>query len=731
MNRLNMTCVRTHVQKGQFMQITNNLFAIALRWLVGSVLVAILAACGAAAEREPVLPGPDVVIPPVTTTVANQPPVGSFTATPNGLTVTFNASASRDPDGTILGYQWNFGDGTTVLNTTSATVTHVFANSGTFMVNLIVLDSQGTVSSVVSQNITVAPIPPTNQAPIARFTAANVDTTAAVNATISTDADGTITSYAWNFGEPASSTNTATGNSATHVYASTGSFVVSLTVTDNGGLTAVSTQTVNIGSLPNVNPVPQFTFSRDALLVVFNASASTDSGGTITNYAWNFGESTSTSNTATGVTTTHAYRFAGSYTVTLVVTDNRGASVTTAQGFTVSPPAAVATGQLNDTGITASQCYQAGTATFVLCSSELAIATVGQSVTSFAPQDGMTGRDTDTNNTALDGALGFSFTKIGASGETLPASATQWSCVKDNVTGLMWERKTTDGGLYDINKTFTHLDNTNLPQFVSGAFPTLAQINAATNSIGFKNTVNADALCGATDWRLPETEELQSIADYSSALTNVLGTAWFTVSANGNSYISAAAAPALPPTDHVVFLGGTTGVQQGVTREAQSASIRLVRGAPSSPPASPRFLVFDQEVFDNKTGLTWRICAEGMTYSPTGGLCTGNPFGFSHEGALIQAAAVGQGWRLPNIKELNSIVDRNFGNGDNFPALDPAGFPGATVGLFWASTPVTEFSSFAWVVDFRQGFITATNRNAIEINTNRVRLVRNGCFNCP
>lgn len=710
------------------MQVTNKLGLLTMqrfmRCLLGAMLIATLAACGVGGEREPVLAGPDVINPPVTTTVANQPPVGSFTPTANGLTVTFNASASSDPDGTILGYQWNFGDGTTVLNTTSATVTHVYANSGTFMVNLIVLDSRGTVSSVVSRNITIAPIPLANQAPTAGFTVATVvDNTAGVNATISTDADGTITSYAWNFGEPTSSTNTATGNSATHVYASTGSFVVTLTVTDNGGLTASSTQTVNIGSFPNVNPVPQFSSSLNALLVGFNAAGSTDNG-TITNYAWNFGESNSTTNTATGVTTTHGYKFAGSYTVTLVVTDNRGASVTTAQGVTVSPPSAVTTGQLNDTGITASQCYQAGTDTFVLCSSALAIATVGQSVTSFAPQDGMTGRDTSTSNTALDGALGFSFTKIGASGETLPASATQWSCVKDNVTGLMWERKTNDGGLYDISRTFTHLDNTNSAQFVTGAFPTLVQINAATNSIGFKNAVNADALCGATDWRLPETDELQSIADYSSASTNVLGTAWFTVSAKGNSYISAAAAAALPPTDHVIFSGGATGVQQGVTREVQSASIRLVRGAPSSPPASPRFQVNGQEVFDSKTGLTWRICAEGMTYSPTGGLCTGTPFGLSHEGALIQAAAVGQGWRLPNIKELNSIVDRNFGNNDNLPTLDPVAFPGATVGIFWASTPLTQLSTFAWSVNFQQGFVNLSNRNAIEINVNRVRLVR-------
>jgi PKD repeat protein len=711
------------------MQVTNKLGLWAIRWVLGTVLITALAACGVGGEREPVLAGPDVVIPPVTTTVANQPPVGSFTPTANGLTVTFNANASRDPDGTILGYQWNFGDGTTVLNTTSATVTHVYANSGTFMVSLIVLDSQGTVSAVFSQNISIAPIPVANQAPSARFTAANVDTTAAVNATISTDADGTITSYAWNFGEPTSTTNTATGNSATHVYGRTGSFVVTLTVTDNGGLTASSTQTVNIGSLPNVNPVPQFAATPDALLVTFNASGSTDNGGTITNYSWNFGESNSTSNTATGVTTTHAYRFEGSYTVTLVVTDNRGATATIAQAVVVSPPAAVITGQLNDTGIPASQCYQAGTDTFVLCSSANAIGTVtipgAVAIFSFAPQDGMTGRDTQLgNNIAADGNLGFSFTKIGASGQALSASATQWSCIKDNVTGLMWENKTTDGGLQDVRNKFTHLDNPSSAQLVSGALPTLAQINAVTNSIGFRNTVNAQGLCGATDWRLPETEDLQSIADYSSTQIDLLDTAWFTGSAEANSFISAAEAPALPPTDHVVFASGLSGVQQGNTRDAKNSSIRLVRGAPNVKPVPPRFQVKGQEVFDSKTSLTWRICAEGMTYSPTGGLCTGTPIGYSHGGALTRAATVGQGWRLPNIKELNSIVDRNFGNGDNLPTLDPAGFPGATVGLFWASTPVTQLSTFALVVDFTRGFITISIRNAVEINVNSVRLVR-------
>jgi PKD repeat protein len=715
------------------MQVTNKLGLLTMqrfmRCLLGSMLIATLAACGVGGEREPVLAGPDVVIPPVTTTVANLPPIGSFTATPNGLTVTFNASDSRDPDGTILGYQWNFGDGTTVLNTTSATVTHVFANSGTFMVNLIVLDSRGTVSTVVSQNISIAPIPVINQVPTAQFAAATSATAVGVNASLSTDPDGTITSYAWNFGEPTSSTNIANGISATHVYVGTGTFTVTLVVTDNGGLKATSTQQITINGVPNVNPVAQYTANRDALLVTFNAFASTDSDGTITKYAWNFGEPTSTSNTATGVTTTHGYKFAGSYTVTLVVTDNKGATTSIAQLWTVTPPAAVLTGELNDTGITASQCYQAGTDTFVLCSSALAIGTVttgnlqGAPVTTFAPQDGMTGRDI-FKNTPLDGNLGFSFTKIGSNGQVLPSNATQWSCVKDNVTGLMWENKTNDGSLHDISKKFTHLDNPNANQLVSGQQPTLAQINTVTNSVGFKNTVNSEGLCGATDWRIPESDELLSIADHGISEVERLDIAWFFINP-GNSfastYITAAASPALSANSYVYVNSGV--VNQSSYRDVVTNSMRLVRGAFSSEAVAPRFQVSGATVYDSNTGLTWRRCADGTDYDTVLNSCVGNPATFTHEAALVRAARVGQGWRVPNIKELSSLVDRSklVPNTPSIFAIDAVAFPGFAGSSFWSSTPNLDQS---WYVDFSSGFTARGPRTPFTFNPTKLLLVQ-------
>lgn len=194
----------------------------------------------------------------------------------------------------------------------------------------------------------------------------------------------------------------------------------------------------------------------------------------------------------------------------------------------VAPP--VATGRLPDTGITASQCYSAGSNALVSCTSAAAIALNSQ-------QDGMVGRDV-ANNDDADGKAGFSYTKIGADGRTLPASATAWSCVKDNITGLIWEVKTADGGLRDRTRTYTNYDSTTSLQLGGTSTPTQAQINAASNSVGFKNAVNIAGLCGATDWRLPTADELQSIVDYGVPYPGpTIDAAWFPNTV-GNSFWS-------------------------------------------------------------------------------------------------------------------------------------------------------------------------------------------------
>ena len=186
----------------------------------------------------------------------------------------------------------------------------------------------------------------------------------------------------------------------------------------------------------------------------------------------------------------------------------------------------------NDTGITAAQCYQAGSDVLVSCTSTNARALN-------PAQDGMLGRDANAaSNSTADGNLGFSFTKIDASGAALPASATTWSCVKDNITGLIWEVKTVDGGLHDASKTFTNYDSTTALQINGTVAPLQSEIDAATNAVGFKNAVNSATLCGASDWRLPTPDELQSIVDYSVAMPGpTIDANWFP-NTQGNYFLS-------------------------------------------------------------------------------------------------------------------------------------------------------------------------------------------------
>jgi PKD repeat protein len=674
---------------------------LALRWVASGILVVVLAACGAATDSAPQVPA------------ATEVPVGSFTAQANGLTVTFNASASSAPFGALSKYQWNFGDGSAVQSTTSVTITHVFAASGTYVVNLVVLDADGKASTVYSQNVTLS-VPLVNQPPNAQFVAAVNALSVGVDAILSTDPDGTITTYAWNFGDPNSTANTANGRTATHAYAVTGSYTVTLVVTDNTGLTATNQQKVSIVGAPNISPIALFSSSPNALLVDFSGTSSIDPDGTIVAYSWDFGEPNSATNTDTVVAPTHAYKFAGSYTATLTVTDNQGATGVKQALVTVSGPLAIATNQLNDTGVTASQCYQSGTDKLISCTSTAAIVLNNA-------QDGMDGRDAfPATNSPLDGDLGFSFTKIGASGQTLPFDATQWSCIKDNVTGLMWEYKSNDGSLHDFKKIYTNYDSTTSAQLATGGLPTQADVDASTNSVGFRNAVNAEGLCGSTDWRVPSTYELQGLANHgpSPFVDDVLfGVSYITGS------LSSSPSPVGVPSRHWVFQINFDTLKD----RSESSSLRLVRGTVDSK-AGFQISFDEQTVYDAKTGLEWRRCVEGMTATPisetTLYTCTGIPAALTHEDALTLAAKVGNGWRVPNIKELFSIIDRNAVNS----VIDTAAFPATPLegvaAIHWSSTPTSAIGGGSVVV-FRPGFGLAETSRASAVT---LRLVRTPLF---
>ncbi|HCE42492.1 MAG TPA: hypothetical protein DET40_02970, partial [Lentisphaeria bacterium] len=259
-------------------------------------------------------------------------PAGPYTGAP-GVTVSFSGATSSDSDGTIASYAWNFGDSTTG---TGATATHAYAAAGTYTVSLTVTDNRGgTNTASTTANISQA----ANVLPVARpagpYTGAPGVAVSFSGAT-SSDSDGTIASYAWNFGD----STTGTGATATHAYAAAGTYTVSLTVTDNRGGTNTATTTATI-SASSVNAPPVAILAGPytgtvGQAVSFSGAASTDSDGTISRYAWNFGDS----RTGTGVSTTHTYSAARTYTVTLTVTDNRGARSTTSASCVIAtqPP---------------------------------------------------------------------------------------------------------------------------------------------------------------------------------------------------------------------------------------------------------------------------------------------------------------------------------------------------------------------------------------------------------
>jgi PKD repeat protein len=190
-----------------------------------------------------------VITGTVVGTGALQAPVAvASAATTSGvapLTVGFSGQGSSDADGSIVSYHWNFGNGT---SSTAINPTCTYSTAGTFTAVLTVTDNdglQGTAS--VTVNVAAAPA---NQAPVAVVSAAPVSGPAPLPVTFSGaqshDPDGSIVSYAWSFGDG----ETSTAMSPTKTYATAGTFLARLTVTDNSGATGSATVNITVQSAP-------------------------------------------------------------------------------------------------------------------------------------------------------------------------------------------------------------------------------------------------------------------------------------------------------------------------------------------------------------------------------------------------------------------------------------------------------------------------------------------------
>jgi PKD repeat protein len=237
----------------------------------------------------------------------DEPPSASFVYTCSGLSCDFDGGASGDPDGTIVAYDWSFDDG---MLGTGVSLPHTFPSAGTYDVYLTVTDDVGW------QGVTWMPVTVTlpNGRPNGAFTFSCSGLSCTVEGGTSTDNDGTIVSYAWDFGDA----TTGSGTSAHHAYAQPGSYTVTLTVTDDVGATDTVSHIVVVTA--NAPPTAAFSSVCNGLTCTFSGGGSSDVDGSIVAHQWSFGDAAAGSGTAV----VHTFMHPGSYTVTLAVTDDDG-----------------------------------------------------------------------------------------------------------------------------------------------------------------------------------------------------------------------------------------------------------------------------------------------------------------------------------------------------------------------------------------------------------------------
>ncbi|MDD5265037.1 MAG: PKD domain-containing protein, partial [Candidatus Bipolaricaulis sp.] len=284
--------------------------------------------------------------------VTDQPPTADFGYLPAGPAagdaVTFDASDSFDVDGTLVDFGWDF-DADGASDATGISVVHAFEAPGRSAVTLTVTDNAGNVDK---KTVVVEVLPPSGAAsrvagsfkpPIAAFevspAAPAPGAAVAFDGSASIDFDGRIVSYAWDFDGDEESD--ASGPSALHVFPDSGSYPVSLTVTDDGGNSDTVTRLLEVSSptppttetpsppvaaassqppIADLQYMPLSPKAGDT--VMFSGEPSIDLDGTITSYAWDFDGDGSTD--ATDPIVVFVFPTAGTFEVRLTVTDDGG-----------------------------------------------------------------------------------------------------------------------------------------------------------------------------------------------------------------------------------------------------------------------------------------------------------------------------------------------------------------------------------------------------------------------
>lgn len=343
---------------------------------------------------------------------------------------------------------------------------------------------------------------------------------------------------------------------------------------------------------------------------------------------------------------------------------------------------------------------------------------------SILEQDCSQGRSA-TVNSGSDGEGGFDLTRINADGSVYSGNGNYasepWACVRDNRTGLLWEVKTRDGGIHDASNFYRW-----------GGLTAKDRDNEDRDGDYYDDwnnliiTTNEENFCGYSDWRVPDNAQFMSLVNFGNGFgpnSYKIDQAYFP-NATSDFYWTASPYRGSHGEFYAWAFQLAFGNNKNVQRY-QASALRLVRvidpfvDSVKQTPDERYFVNNDGTVTDLATDLMWAQCVVGVSgVSCDNGAAEAMNWAAALEHAQTSDLAGYSDWRLPNIKELYSLVDFNRVE----PAINLNVFPSTTADYTWSSSPMIDFAQDSWFVNFKAGLNWFKGRSSDML----VRLVRSG-----
>ena len=510
--------------------------------LATGFMAIVLTACGGSSSSSSAggTPVETPIAPSITTQPADQTAI-------TGQMATFLVKAT----GTSLSYQWK-KNGTHITGATSSSYTTPATSSADSGAKYSVSVSNS-VSSVTSNTATLT-VSDTAVAPAITTQPADQSVTQGQTATFLVTASGTPLQYQWKKG--GTDIPDATFSTYTTPATSMGDSGAVFTVVVSNALGTVTsssaTLTVTAAAVaPTITTQPAAQAAAPGQTASFSVVAT---GTEPLAYQWQKNGTNidgATTNTYTTEATTNAdigaalaYSVVVTNSAGTVTSNNASLAVLEAPAITVQPtaPSAITAGQTANFSVTATGTgvsYQwkkngvnitggSGATTNTYTTPAMGYAGNGAEY-SVEVRNGV-GKVTSSsarltvNLLAQTSPKSYSYSQVANASDGLYDKT---ECVQDNITGLVWEGKNPSGSSSrDVEATYTNYDSTASAQKQGIVNPTQAEIDASSNSIGYKNSVNASSLCGYTDWRLPDKNELLGIV-VASPTNPQIDSAWF------------------------------------------------------------------------------------------------------------------------------------------------------------------------------------------------------------